>query len=135
MNDKIIEKIEEYFIDKSEVIAVYLYGSYASGKERHFSDLDIGFLLDRTYIDDAEKKKYEYMVELSRLLRKDIHPIILNFAGEELVKQILIKGKCILVNNPKELAQYKMVMFSKIADFAYYREQMQSGLIKSIMET
>ena len=131
----IIENIEVYFKDRLEVIAVYLYGSYASGKERSFSDLDIGFLLDRTNIDAAEKKKYEYMVDLSRLLRKDIHPIILNFAGEELAKQILTKGKCILVNNPKKLAQYKMVMFSKIADFAYYRKQMQSGLIRSVMET
>lgn len=135
MNDKIIEKIEGYFIDKSELIAVYLYGSYASGKERHFSDLDIGLLLDKAYMRAAEEKKYEYMVELSRLLRKDVHPVILNFAGEELAKQILIKGKCIMVNNPKELAQYKMVMFSKIADFAYYRKQMQSGLVRSIMET
>jgi len=131
----IIENIEVYFKDRLEVIAVYLYGSYASGKERSFSDLDIGFLLDRTNIDAAEKKKYEYMVDLSRLLRKDVHPVILNFAGEELAKQILTKGKCILVNNPKKLAQYKMVMFSKIADFAYYRKQMQSGLIRSVMET
>ena len=131
----VIENIEVYFKDRLEVIAVYLFGSYASGKERHFSDLDIGLLLDKMHMGAAEEKKYEYMVELSRLLRRDIHPIILNFVGEELAKQILIKGKCILVNKPKELAQYKMVMFSKIADFAYYRKQMQSGLVRSIMET
>ena len=135
MNDKIIEKIKGYFRDKSEVIAVYLFGSYASGKESLSSDLDIGLLLDRIYVDTAEKKKYEFMVDLSRLLRKDIHPVILNFAGEELVRQIFVKGKCILVNNSKELARYKTVMLARIADFAYHRKQMQSGLIKSIMES
>ena len=135
MNNKIIEKIEGYFKNRSDVTAVYLFGSYASGKESLSSDLDIGILLDRTYIDAAEKKKYEFMVDLSRLLRKDIHPVILNFAGEELVRQIFVKGKCILVNNSKGLARYKIVMFARIADFAYHRKQMQSGLIKSIMET
>jgi len=34
------------------------------------------------------------MVELSRILRKDIHPVILNSAGEELLRQIFLKGKC-----------------------------------------
>jgi len=131
----VIENIEVYFKDRLEVIAVYLFGSYASGKERHFSDLDIGLLLDKTCMDVAEDKKYEFMVELSRLLRKDVHPVILNFAGEELVKQILTKGKCILVNNSKELSRYKMVTFSKIVDFTYYRKQMRSGFIRSIMES
>ncbi len=40
----------------------------------------------------------------------------------------------LIVEPEKELAHYKMVMFSKIADFGYYRKQMQSGLIKKVME-
>ena len=47
------KKIKEYFKDKTEVVAVYLFGSHADGK--------------------------------------DIHPVILNFASEQLVKQIFLK--------------------------------------------
>jgi hypothetical protein len=73
------------------------------------------------------------MLDLSRILRKDIHPVILNLAGEELLRQVFLKGKCILVKDPKKLAQYKMTAFSRIADFAYYKNQMQKGIVRNIM--
>ncbi len=128
------EEIAKYFRTKKEVIAVYLFGSYVEGKERPFSDIDIGILLDRRHKSSASKKRMDYMTELSRVLRKDIHPVILNSASEELLRQVFSKGKCILINDSRELAHYKMVMFSKIADFAHYRKQMQTGLIKKVME-
>ena len=74
------------------------------------------------------------MVELANILRKEIHPVILNSAGEELMRQIFAKGKCILVKDQKKLSLFKMTMFARIADFGYYRNQMQSGLIRGIME-
>ena len=58
------------------------------------SDIDIGILLDRNDRDFAKEKRSNYIVELSRILRKDIHLVILNSAGEELLRQIFLKGKC-----------------------------------------
>ena len=133
MNNKFKEKIINYFKNKEEVIAVYLFGSYAEGKERYLSDIDIGILMDSKDRDFVTRRRNDYMVELGRILRKDIHPVILNSASEELLKQIFSKGQCIIVNNSRELARYTMGMFVKIAEFAYYRRQMQSGLIRKIM--
>ncbi|MBW1851901.1 MAG: nucleotidyltransferase domain-containing protein [Deltaproteobacteria bacterium] len=132
--NKLEEKIKSYFRNKSEVIAVYLFGSHAVGKERPFSDIDVGILFDETDSALLLKRRNDYLVELGRLLRKDIHPVILNLAGEELLRQIFLKGKCILINDAKKLAKHKMVMFVKIAEFAYYKNQMQSGLIRKVME-
>lgn len=39
-----------------------------------------------------------------------------------------------LVNDAKKLAYYRMVMLAEMADFGYYKGQMQKGLIKKIME-
>jgi predicted nucleotidyltransferase len=133
MDNTIIEKLTEYFKTKSGIIAVYIFGSHAAGKERRGSDLDIAILLDMQDPDVAKQQTDSYMLDLSRILRKDIHPVILNFAGEELLGQIFSKGKCILVKDSKKLARYKMTAFSRIADFAYYKNQMQSGLIRNIM--
>jgi len=127
------QELIEYFKSKKEVIAIYLFGSYAVGKQRHMSDIDIGILMSRTGHDFTGRKINEYIVELSRILRKDIHPVILNFASEELLKQIFKKGKCILINDSKKLSINKMIMFAKISDWDYYRRRMQSGLIKNIM--
>ncbi len=93
------DKIRDYFKNKREVIAVYLFGSYAAGKEQLFSDIDIGILLERHQIDTGKEIITKYLVELARILRKDIHPVILNLASEELLKQIFQKGKCILTRD------------------------------------
>jgi len=83
--------------------------------------------------DFVNRRRNDYMVELGRILKKDIHPVMLNSASEELLKQIFSKGQCIIVNNSRKLARYTMVMFVKIAEFGYYRRQMQSGLIRKVM--
>ena len=69
-NKKLKEKIIEYFQDKKEVIAVYIFGSYAQNAERHLSDIDIGILMDRISQDIIRKNISVYMIELSRILKK-----------------------------------------------------------------
>ena len=135
MKDKLIYKLKAYFGDRSEVVAVYLFGSQATNKTVRSSDVDIGILLD-TYDRAIEtEKRNQYLVELANILRKEVHPVILNSAGEELMRQIFLKGKCILVRSPEKLSLFKMTMYARIADFSYYRDQMQSGLIRNIMES
>jgi len=134
MENVLIEKIRSYFAGKDEVVAVYLFGSHAEGKARRSSDVDIGILLNPNDSDAFLEKQTEYLKELGRLLRKDIHPVILNTAGEMLMQQIFVKGKCILDNEHRKHAEFRMVMFSRIAAFSDYRKQMQAGLIKNIME-
>jgi len=72
------KKLEEYFTNKKEVIAVYLFGSYAEGKMYRQSDIDIGILFDETSRHHMKEKRNTYMRELSRILREDIHPTILS---------------------------------------------------------
>jgi len=130
----LIEKLTEYFKNREEVIAVYLFGSYAEGREGPLSDVDIGILITKSDRSFSREKRNRYMIELTKILRKDIHPVILNSASEELMRQIFLKGKCILINDSNKLSRYKMIKLSKIAEFAQYRGQMQLGLIKKVME-
>jgi predicted nucleotidyltransferase len=135
MKNKLINKLKAYFEDKSEVTAVFLFGSQATDKAGRSSDVDIGILFDISDLAGEIDKRNQYMVDLANILRKEIHPVVLNSAGEELMRQIFLKGKCILVRDPKKLSLFKMTMFARIADFGYYRDQMQSGLIRNIMES
>lgn len=121
-----------YFRDKPEVIAVYLFGSQATGKTDRSSDVDIGILLDTINRAIQFERRNRYMVDLANILKKEIHPVILNSAGEELMRQIFTKGKCILVKDEKQLSLFKMTMLARIADYGYYRNRMQSGLIRNI---
>lgn len=134
MNHHIKDSLTEYFNTIPGVIAVYLFGSYAEEKEKQTSDIDVGVLFDDETLPAAKEKIVEYTLSLSRQLRKDIHIVILNFAGETLLEQIFKKGICITIKDKKALAHFKMVQYAMIADFAYYKNQMQAGLIRKIME-
>jgi predicted nucleotidyltransferase len=128
------QDIREYFEDKKDVVAVYLFGSQATGKAGNQSDVDIGIVADGKNPEPMIEKRLIFISELSRILRKDVHPVILNFASKQLIRQIFEKGKCILVNDKKRLARFKMFEFAELADFAYYKELTQSGFLRKVME-
>lgn len=128
-------EIKQYFEKSRKITAVYLFGSHASGREHHMSDVDIGILLDHNYPGSVENLKEKCIVELGRLLRKDIHPVIMNTAGEVLLKQIFSKGRAVLMKNPAIHRDFKMISFSKISDFNFYLSMIQTALKKRILET
>lgn len=49
-----MKKLNNVFSKYDEIQAVYLFGSYAEGKENRFSDIDIGMVLDETYGKDIK---------------------------------------------------------------------------------
>ena len=134
MLQKLEEKIARYFENRQDVVAVYLFGSVAGGKVRPSSDTDIGIIVAEMNQDVLNRVMSDAIVELGRILRKDVHPVIMNTASDELLRQIFSKGSCILVNDAGKLARHRMVMFARLADFAYYRGQMQAGFIRRVME-
>lgn len=128
------DRIKDYFHGRDDAVAVFLFGSHGAGKARSDSDVDIAILLQTMPPNVIRELIDTFMVDLSRLLKKDIHPVILNHSGEELLFQVFKKGKCIVVNDQRKLAVFRMAAFAKIFDFAYYRGLMQAGLIKSVMQ-
>ena len=135
MPNKLTAPVVRYFKGKPEVIAVYLFGSQVTGKPDRASDVDIGILLDTKDQAIQIERRNQYMVDLANILRKEIHPVIFNSAGEELMRRIFSTGKCILVKDEKQLSLFKMIMYARIADYGYYRDSMKSGLIRKIMES
>jgi uncharacterized protein len=132
--DQLVQNIIDYFSSRREVVAVYLFGSYAMDRQHQTSDVDIGILFEM----DAHGQFYEniekYSNDLSRLLRKDIHLVAMNNAGEFLAKQILSKGKCIHQKNKSLVSQYQMKMYSMIAEFSYYQQIISPGFVRKVME-
>ena len=127
-------KIKDYFSNREDVAAVYLFGSHAAGKERSESDVDIAILFQNLCGNNISDQLDRYLVDLSRLLKKDVHLIVLNHAGEAVLEQILNKGKCLIVNDKRKLAVFRVNAYAKIFDFSRYRKLMQSGLVKSVIQ-
>jgi predicted nucleotidyltransferase len=132
MKPEIIRKIAVFFQDRPEVNAVYVFGSYARGREQKGSDLDLAILLDYGVVRRLNELKKEYVVHLSRILRKDLHLVILNNAGEEVVAQVFKYGQCIFNREPEILSRFRMVSYAMIAEFAYHRNLMKKGFMHGL---
>jgi predicted nucleotidyltransferase len=128
-----INKIAEYFAAKQEVVAVYLFGSYARGREKELSDIDLGILIERDVLSAQNELRTTYLVELARILRKDLHIVIMNSAGEGILAQIFKHGKCIFQRDPRTLARFKTASYSMIADFGYLRAMMEEAMVSRIL--
>ena len=132
MQTEITDIMQSYFERRNEVAAVYLFGSYAKGKNRKYSDIDLGVLLKHKYACNEEELHKLYLIDVAALLRKDIHLVFMNSAGEGILFQIFKYGKCIVNNDPGVLTRFKMIRHSMIADFSYYKNMMQKSFVKNI---
>lgn len=128
-----INKIAGYFAAKPEVVAVYLFGSYARGREKELSDIDLGILLERDVLSAQNDLRTSYLIDLARILRKDLHIVIMNSAGEGVLAQIFKHGKCIFQRNPRTLASFRTASFSMIAEFGYLRAMMEKAIVSRIL--
>ena len=127
--DSLSDLISSYFKSRLEVAAAYLFGSFARGREKAFSDIDLGILLNHESLFKENELSTIYTVELGRLLRKDFHILIMNKAGEMMLSQIFKRGKCLFQQNPRFLSHFRTTSFSRIADFGFYRKPMEKSFL------
>jgi uncharacterized protein len=113
--------IADYCATRPEIVACYLYGSRAKGKDRPGSDVDLAFLLDSSVVaDEYYNLKMAYYAGLGELLRLDIHPLIMNVAGEVVLGQVFGKGKLLYQQNSETLRTFRRHKLPFIAEFSYY---------------
>ena len=132
MDIQIKKKIQKFFEDRSEVLAVYLFGSYVKNRENRDSDIDLGVLIDHQSISRSSEIIKEYTVGLARAVRKDFHIVVMNRAGEELLAQIFKNGSCILNRNESVNSTFKMIKYAMIAEYSYYRDLMKKGFLRQL---
>lgn len=62
------------------------------------------------------------MGDLGRLTRLDVHPIIMNGAGELVLEQLYRKGICVYQGNEEAMRDFRRNKLPLMAEFAYYRD-------------
>lgn len=72
MDKVILYKIRHFANGEKVIVALYLFGSQASGRVGPMSDIDFAVLFDENLSDKERfKKRLYYMAELSKILGKD----------------------------------------------------------------
>lgn len=122
-------QIIRYCTGRSDIAACYLFGSYAAGVNRPGSDLDLAFLLDVTVPStDYNEVRFSIIGDLGRICRLDVHPLIMNSAGELVLGQVFRKGICLYKRDAEALRNFRNSKLPLIAEFGYYVSLMQARI-------
>jgi len=123
MKEEIIRKVKNYLNSRNEVIACYIFGSYAAGRVRSKSDIDIATLL----IDTIDRRDYGHIKlsivnDLMKLLSFDkIDVVILNSAPPLLAHEVIKKGMLLFSKDDAKRIQYTATATKRYLDTIYLR--------------
>ncbi len=132
-NEKLKDKIIEYFQDKKEVITVYLYGSIVTGKDAMNSDVDIA-LLTNPYknLMESQRARVRYQTEISRLIERKVDLVFLQEAGELLSYQILSNGQVVVETDKEIHRSFRAYRLIKCLDFQFLEDRMKKGMVTAM---
>ncbi|ADQ06805.1 DNA polymerase beta domain protein region [Caldicellulosiruptor hydrothermalis 108] len=120
--DKIVKILKEYFEKENAVIFAYLFGSYAKGKERKNSDVDIAVYINEEIAKDAKKVleyQIKHMSDISDLLKKEVDLVILNHASPLLRHEVISEGTLLIEKDHDKLVNFKKQSFYYYQDWLH----------------
>lgn len=128
---------EKISID-NDIVAFYLFGSYAADKQNPASDIDLAVLLDREFPVHSyfDKKLKLLSLATSTLKTDEVDLIILNQAPPALSYQILSKSRLLFERDDKkgQRIDFQVRAFDRYFDFKPVEKVIHEGLAKRIKE-
>jgi len=121
-----LEKLENIFNKYSQVIAVYLFGSFAEGKENSYSDLDLGVLLTNEYKNTI---KLDILADLADQNFCNVDIIILNQVGILSRFEAVKHNRLIYKKEGFDFSSYYSMVIREFQDFRYLLK-IQSSYLK-----
>lgn len=106
-----LDYIKLFLIDELKAELIYLFGSYASGKVRDDSDLDLAFLTQEK-IDDYQR--FLTAQNLASRLNIEVDLIDLSKASTVFKVQI-IQGKLLYAKNKQQKQEFELLVLKKYA--------------------
>jgi predicted nucleotidyltransferase len=106
-----LDYIKSFLIDELKAELIYLFGSYASGKVRDDSDLDLAFLTQEK-IDDYQR--FLTAQNLASRLNIEVDLIDLSKASTVFKVQI-IQGKLLYAKNKQQKQEFELLVLKKYA--------------------
>lgn len=117
MDINMLEQLIDLCKKESAVLAAYLFGSAAEGRDRESSDLDIAILLEKDAADSFALLPFISALERACLCPVDV--VVLNRAGEVLKYQVRKYGRLIFERDPQERARFEVRSRKFFEDFLY----------------
>jgi predicted nucleotidyltransferase len=99
MDASLEQRIADVFGPRSDVMAVYLFGSTARGTARAGSDVDVAVLFDVPPLRALDGPRSVIEGELERALGRPVDLVVLNDAPVDLRTRVLRDGRLLVERN------------------------------------
>lgn len=106
-------------IEKYDIKLIYIFGSYAKGKNDKNSDLDIAVLLEKGYNPLDKLSLIGDFTDIFK--RNDIDLVILNDANPVLEHQVIKYGKLAYLKDEDVKVFYEVRVLKEYMDMEYFR--------------
>lgn len=128
-----IKKIQNYFATQKDVVAVYLYGSFAYGSSHKRSDLDIAVLFDREInLYERLGSLYSNFPELSVKAEPEVREISLKNSPVFLMN--VIQGENIYSKDETKKVEFEVAIMREFYDTQKLRDIDYDYMKKRIRE-
>ncbi len=121
---------------RAEVIAVYLFGSYATGLAQESSDIDLAFLLDekRYRLDAFESSSGAHLVaaHMALLLDAEIDVTVLNGASMEMAYEVVTTGICLYDADSDRRFGYEAKVRGMYFDFKPFLDSLRKQYVDGL---
>jgi predicted nucleotidyltransferase len=113
------------FKKDKNIVAVYLFGSYAKGTVSYLSDVDLGILFEDKFTYKELINKYNfYFHQISNILKtNEVDLIILNEAQPSFAYEIIKEGKLLYCNDEEKLKIFIEKTVKEYLDTSSIREE------------
>ena len=128
-----IKKIHDYFAKQKDVVAVYLYGSFAYGNPHKDSDIDMAVLFDgKVNLYDRLGRLYGDFPKIGIRAEPEIREISLDYSPVFLMN--VIRGKLIYAKDEQKRIQFEVDVMNIFRDTEYLRKLKYDYMDKSFKE-
>jgi predicted nucleotidyltransferase len=134
MNNIYLNKTQIEKLQKLHVNLVYLFGSYAEGKEHDFSDLDIGIVFFYNVLHSNLSNTYNelYYIFTDVLPNKSIDIVFIQRAGLELCFDVISHGKIIYESSTTARLDFEEKIMIMYADFKPILNEFNAAILNRI---
>jgi uncharacterized protein len=113
-----------------QLIAIYLFGSFAQGIEKEKSDIDLAFVFkEHFYKEDpfaALQKAELFSVEVTRRIQRPVDVIMLNSASLSFAYHVIRKGICLYESKTVDRILYEVTLHNKYQDFMPFIKELRA---------
>lgn len=128
-----LQKLRQYFAKQKDILAVYLYGSFAKRTTHKRSDMDFAILFDgKVNLYHRLGQVYSDLSNLRLLAEPEVREINLNQSPAYLLN--VINGELIFNQNNKQRINFEVAVMNLFRDTEFLRSLKYDYMKKSFEE-